>query len=369
MRGSLRERSKGVWELRVYAGKHPITGKKQAKSRTFRGGRRAAELELRRLIADVEADRVPVAASGTVEELAGEWLATIERSRSPMTVQRYRGILYGHILPALGSMRVAAVSTRTVEAHLAASAKTLAPSTVNQHRAVLSGMFQAARRWGLVDRDPVRDVPREPLRQAPRDVLPPDAVRRLLDTVMEADELQGTLLRVMAATGMRRGEAVGLQWSDLDGDRLHVRRAVVEPVGGPLVVKDPKTHRVRAVTLDAGTVAAIEDHRAACERLARLGGVRPGPWMFSLDEGQRVPLRPSIVSRWWRRWADRGGVGGRLHDVRHLHASFLLAEGVDPVEVAARLGHGSTATTLAVYAHVLPGRDGGSAAAAAKMLD
>jgi len=368
----MRKRPNGAWELRVHVGyDRGLDGRRRRSvSRTFRGSKRDAEAALRALCAAVDEDRAVAATErGTVTELAREWLDAIEPKRSPMTVQRYRQILDGHVLPELGRMQVARVTPRHVDTYLRGRRQAgQSASSVNQHRAVLSGMFKLARRWGLTEHDPVRDVDRERIEATEIEVVDPKALRRMLAAVMAVDQTAGTFMRLVAATGLRRGEVCGLQWGDLDGDRLTVRRAVVQPTGSAPVVKDTKTHQVRVVTLDPETVAVLEDHRVACERVARLGGAQLGPWMFSGDEASRVPMRPERLSRWWRRWADAAGVDGRLHDLRHLHASFLLAEGVNPVEVAARLGHGSSATTLRIYAHVMPGRDDASVSAAAKLL-
>ncbi len=158
--------------------------------------------------------------------------------------------------------------------------------------------------------------------------------------------------RLLAATGMRRGEALALRWRDVDLDagRLAVRRSVgvvkAKGAGERLVEGPTKTGRSRVVDLDSGTVAALRAYRAARGLLA-LDLVRDSALMLSsLDGTHRHPERFS------RRFAGqvaqaRKALGEerlpviRLHDLRHTHATLLLADGV-PVEVVSeRLGHES----------------------------
>lgn len=297
MRGSLREKRAGVWELRVYVGTDPLTGRRRQQSKTFRGTRRQAEVALAELVAQVAHDRPDPAEASTVRQLAADWLAAIERQRATLTVQGYRSIVDRYIVPALGARKVSAVSVRDLDRYFDALAdQGLAASTMNQHRAVLAGMFKLARRWGLVVKDPMVDVPRRHGTKGERDAVPPELAPLLFDTAVRTNPTMATLLRVAAVTGARRGELCGLQWGDLDGRRLTVRRAVVKPTGGAVEVKDTKSHQVRRVTLDAETVAVLEDHRATCERRARACGVRLGPWMFSTDAACRVPMTPGTVA-------------------------------------------------------------------------
>ncbi len=172
--------------------------------------------------------------------------------------------------------------------------------------------------------------------------------------------------RLLAATGMRRGEALAPRWRDVDLDagRLAVRRSVgvvkAKGAGERLVEGPTKTGRSRVVDLDAGTVAALRAYRAARGRLA-LDLVRDSALVLSnLDGAHRHPERFS------RRFAGQVVQARealeeerlpaiRLHDLRHTHATLLLADGVPVKVVSERLGHASATITLTVYQHVHPG--------------
>jgi integrase len=172
--------------------------------------------------------------------------------------------------------------------------------------------------------------------------------------------------RLLAATGMRRGEALALRWRDVDLDagRLAVRRSVgvvkAKGAGGQVAEGPTKTSRSRVVDLDAGTAAALRAYQAGRGLLA-LDLVRDSALVLSnLDGTHRHPERFS------RRFAGqvaqaRKELGEerlpviRLHDLRHTHATLLLADGVPVKVVSERLGHASATITLTVYQHVHPG--------------
>ena len=172
--------------------------------------------------------------------------------------------------------------------------------------------------------------------------------------------------RLLAATGMRRGEALALRWRDVDLDagRLAVRRSVgvvkAKGAGERLVEGPTKTGRSRGVDLDAGTVAALRAYRAARGLLA-LDLVRDSALVLSNPDGShRHPERFS--RRFTGQVAQaRKALGEeqlpliRLHDLRRTHATLLLAAG-EPVKVVSeRLGHANAMITLTVYQHVHPG--------------
>ena len=172
--------------------------------------------------------------------------------------------------------------------------------------------------------------------------------------------------RLLAATGMRRGEALALRWRDVDLDagRLAVRRSVgvvkTKGAGEQLVEGPTKTGQSRVVDLDAGTVAALRTYRAA-RGLLTLELVRDSALVLSeLDGSHRHPERFSRrfvgqVAQAARRWGRTNCRVIRLHDLRHTHATLLLADGVPVKVVSERLGHANAMITLTVYQHVHPG--------------
>jgi integrase len=165
--------------------------------------------------------------------------------------------------------------------------------------------------------------------------------------------------RLAAWTGMRRGEVAGLTWRDIDLDAgtITVQRARVTVTSRDVRESKTKTGSGRRqVELDEETVAALE---AWQERQRQERDEWPGEWpshglVFALQDG--AALKPDWLTRWFQSHAKQAGLPQiRLHDLRHTHATILLAAGVPVKVVSERLGHSTPAFTMAVYQHVLPG--------------
>lgn len=157
-------------------------------------------------------------------------------------------------------------------------------------------------------------------------------------------------------TGLRRGEVLGLRWADVDLEArtVVVSRSLSQTKAG-VALKEPKTARSRrTVILPAATVEALT---------AIQGATESGPEGFVVQGTDGGFWVPNQFSSEFRRAARRRGFTYRYHDLRHGHASQLLALGIPVPVVSARLGHSNAATTLRVYAHALPGQDGLAVAA------
>lgn len=167
-------------------------------------------------------------------------------------------------------------------------------------------------------------------------------------------------LHLTAHTGMRRGEVVGLKWSDLDitTQRLSIQRTL-QCFGGRPVEFGVKTgHSRRCIDLDETTVDVLQAWRRQLRRDDLPCGA--DDWMFCNATGRF--LNPESLSQLSDRIVRRTPVPRlRFHDVRHTHASLLIAAGVPIKVVSERLGHAHPAFTMHTYQHVLPGM-GASAA-------
>ena len=170
---------------------------------------------------------------------------------------------------------------------------------------------------------------------------------------------------------MRRGELLGIQWSDVDlgRARIAVRRSLVT-VGHEVVVSEPKTAKGRrSVALDPATVASLKVWRLhqAAERLAWGPAWIDSGLVFTREDGR--PLHPREVTRAFSRHVLAAGVPIiRLHDLRHTHATLALAAGVHPKVVQERHGHANIAITLDTYSHAIPAMQESAAATVARLV-
>jgi integrase len=296
---------------------------------------------------------------------------------SPSTVASYRKNIRLHIDPHLGSRQVARLTGPMVDIwmrKLESSGRAdgtggLSARTVRYIFTILRSALSDAVKHGRLSVNPTdRSTPPSPSEARPPEMQAWTAAElgRFLRWAAAYDGDAAMGWRLLAATGMRRGEALALRWRDIDLDagRLPVRRSlgVVKTKGaGQQLVEGPtKTGQSRVVDLDAGTVAALRAYRTARNEVAG-DLVRDGALVLSNLDGS-----PGHPERFSRRFVTqlaraRQALGGeqlpaiRLHDLRHTHASLLLADGVPVKVVSERLGHANATITLTVYQHVHPG--------------
>lgn len=364
MRGSMRERRPGYWQLRVYEGADPLTGKKRYRTQYFRGGKRAAQKQLALLVTEVDGGVIAPSAK-TVAGLLEEWMAHIEHlGRSPSTMFNYRRLV-GQLPEGFKALPLKKVTPKVVDDlyRFLGERKSRKPATVLRFHTLLRAAFAQAVRWGWVDRNPIDRA--TPPRVHRVEIKPPPIsdVLRVLDRAASSRNPENAIVfRLLAATGCRRGEVCALQWQDIDfaSDplRILIRRAVIE-IEKQLIVQGTKTHSVRNVGLDEETSQMLREHWARSVELGRDAGIPPQPtdFVFVRESGSRDPLPPNRIGQAWMRLCKELGVKARLHDLRHLQASLLLDAGEAITTVAARLGHRDTSTTLKVYGHLMPGAD------------
>lgn len=301
----------------------------------------------------------------TVKRYLDEWIAGKVDLR-PTTRRSYRQHIDEVWIPALGRMEITAVRRAHVEHAL--NELTCSPATKQRYRATLRSALQDAVREQLLTVNPAALARVESGERPKVRPLEPAELGQLLDHVT-ADDL-GPLLETIAATGLRRGEALGLRWDDIDLQRgvLVVRQQVVQIAGvypctrcqghKGLLFDKPKTSSgdARTVELDSGTVGVLLEWRLRqdMERAAWGDAYVDHGLAFAQPDGN--PLRPDEVTKRFSEMCQAAGVRRvRLHDLRHGAASLRLASGTDIAVVSKLLGHSSIAITADTYSHLLEG--------------
>lgn len=245
----------------------------------------------------------------------------------------------------------------------------LSPKTVRNVHIALRRSLADAERFGLVQRNVAALIKAPSPQRKQLRTWTADEVRTFLESV-EGDRLSAAY-RLLATTGMRRGEVLGLRWScvDLKASRLQVNQSLTI-VKDELVWAPPKTARSRrSLSLDGATVAALREHRRLQnkERLALGEAWADGDLVFCDEAGRE--LHPNRFSRAFSSAAKRARVRPiRLHDLRHTWATLALQAGIHPKVVSERLGHATTGITLDVYSHVQPEMDARAATEVAKLF-
>ncbi len=373
MRGSVVKRGKS-YSIVVDLGRDPETRKRQQKWHSGYRTKRDAEAALAEMIGNVNKGTYIKKTRQTVDEFVDEWLAAIEPTVRPATHYSYARNLRLHVLPYIGSAPMTSVDAGTLNglyARLLAEGRRdtegggLSPRSVRYVHTILHRVFKDAVKWSRLARNPsdAADPPRAVSSGAPEmGTWTAEQLRTFLDGT-RGDRLHAAWL-LLATSGMRRGEALGLRWSDVDLDagRASIRQTVIA-IQHEVHFGTPKTAKGRrTVSLDATTIAALREHRARqnAERLQIGTGWRDLDLVFCRVDG--TPLHPERFTRSFTERVRQLALPKiRLHDLRHGWATLALAAGVHPKVVQERLGHANISITLDVYSHVTASLHGDAA--------
>jgi integrase len=364
-RGSVKVAANGTWGFVVDVG--DAGGRKQTRRRGF-ATRKAAQAELTRILTSLEQHTYVAPNRQTVAVFLTEtWLPAIEHTVRPATFASYRRNIRNHVAGRpIGRRQLQDVTPADLNALygqlLAGDDQRckLSPRTTRYVATILGRALRDAVRWQAIIRNPAdaADPPR-PASSPEMRTWSAAELSTFLGTVAD-DRLVGAWW-LLATTGMRRGEVLGLRWSnvDLDAGSLRIVRTLVTTdarrKGQPGTAwGTPKTAKGRrSVALDAVTVVAVRQHRARqlAERLAAGEAYDDGDLVVCLADG--TPLHPKTLSYMFERETKRAGLPPiRLHDLRHTHATLALRAGVHPRVVQERLGHANVSITLDTYSHV-----------------
>lgn len=355
-------RKDGGWAFRVDAGINPETGRRRQILRQGFATKKAAEQGL----ADAHAANtrgVAVARSMVrVEEYFTDWLVTVQAKLRPSTYYSYE-VIVGRITKQLGHYQLQALTPLQIERFYSDLAKSggrteqaLSPKTVRNTHVVMRKALADAERLGLVSRNAAAAA--RPPASPKGDLVTwsSEDLRAFLAAIEGNDFEIGFWL--LAATGMRRGEVLGLRWRDVDIDLGQIAIShTITNAGSTIVMGPPKTPRSRRnVYIDKRTVEMLKAYRKRQREWRLAAG--PG-WDSSVDVvltdqiGRWV--RPDTFSREFERVIGQLDVPRvRLHDLRHTHATLALKAGVHPKVVSERLGHATVGVTLDLYSHVVP---------------
>jgi integrase len=358
-------------------------GRRKRVVRRVPGGKRQAEAELTRLLNEIETGTYIDENKLTVAKYLEHWLKHYAKPKvGRRTYERYEEIVKKHLIPALGGVKLRNLRPIAIQAYYSKALESgrlakkkedtedgeeqkprgLSASTVHHHHAVLKQALRQAVKWRMLAVNPADGVdPPKPQRVIVK-WLSADEAAGLL-TVLEGTKLHLPALMALT-TGMRRGEVLGLRWGDvdLDGARLSVAQTL-QDVAGEVFTKAPKTKSSeRTIALLPLTVAALRVHKKEQNalRLRRGKGYQNNDLVLAREGGN--PWHPGSFSAEWRSEMLRLGRPIKFHELRHTHASMLLANREHPKVVQERLGHSTISTTYDIYSHAMPEMQEGAAA-------
>jgi integrase len=358
MKGHLRERSPGRWAIIIDLGPRE-GGKRRQKWFAFRGSKRAAQIEMHRLIAKRET--LPDTGKQTLGQYLDKWVD--EQRVGAKARERYALIVRKNIIPALGHIALSKLTGDQISAHYTKALANgrrdgkpggLAPSTVLYQHIILKKALKDAVRRTLLIRNPMESVDPPHVEKPTMRTLDLGQSARLIEDARPSTLFIPILLALTC--GLRRGEICALKWANVDLDKatLTVLESMEQTKAG-IRLKRPKSGRGRVIDLSAMVVTELRKHRAQQEATLEFLGAKltRDSFVYALGDGE--PVKPDTFSTMWGQWSANREPRVRFHDLRHAHATHMLASGIHPKIAQERLGHATVSMTLDLYSHVLPG--------------
>lgn len=352
--GTIYKRKDGRWTAAVTVGYQEGKMKRKA---IYGKTRKEVSDKLTATLRNLQQGIPPISERQTVGRFLDQWLnECAKQSTRPRTYEDYSTVVRKHIKPSLGSMQLAKLTPQQVQRLLnELLASGLSGRTVQRIRAVLRIALNQAIKWGLIVRNAASLA--EPPHVEKYEIQPitqPEA-RRFLSAIA-GDRLEA-LFTVALALGLRRGEALGLRWQDIDFEQRILRvNNSLQRFGGKLHLTELKTNNSRrALHMPDVLLHKLQGHRKRQLQDKLKAGTRwqESDLVFTTSMG--TPMEPRNVNRHFYEVIKTAGISHfRLHDLRHYCASLLLAQGVQLKIVSEILGHAQLSTTADIYTHILP---------------
>lgn len=319
----------------------------------------------------------------------------MDGTHTPSSVSFYR-YMSEDLVSYFGKKRLNSIDAEAVKRYIkylnteavSKNGEPLAPTTIQHHFGTLRNIMQYARRFHYIQADPCQDLSQKekPHRGKKKvDFLEPAQAQRFMQAMAEdhskaikrleslgadadkdeRDRAQGEyrkslywqcLMNVLITTGLRRGECVGLQWGDIDGEKLtlSISRNVSVDKESPekYHIGNTKTGEDRVVPISLrlyGMLMSLKKEQEA----ARNAKLMPSAFVFCSEVNPYAPLYPTTVTRHVSKFIKRHNLPNvSPHDLRHTAATLALESGADLKQVQELLGHKDASTTMQFYAGV-----------------
>lgn len=375
MAGSIEKRGKNSYRLIVCHGFN-LDGKPIRHTKTVNGTKAQAKIELAKFVAEVEQGTVIEGKSITFKEFTEIWKRDYgSKELAPSTYRRYLGMLESRILPYLGHFKLDKIKPtdimkfydmldkdtqiRRVKCNNGyRTLKPLSQKTILEHHRLIRAMLHRAVYWQLLFSNPCERVQPPKSKKSKRRYYDDEQCKVLLSNLNElsVDDIKyKTAITLTLFTGVRLGELMGLEWSDIDFTNgiVSINKSSQYLADKGVFTKTPKTESsIREVAIPDFVLSLLEEYRLWYETQKSIYGEL---WtnsnkLFVQSDGK--PMHPSTISKWFVKFVKEIGLPViNFHGLRHTNATLLISQNIDVAVVAARLGHAQITTTFNFYVH------------------
>lgn len=351
--GSIHQRKDGRWVAVIDLG---YVGGKRKRKTWYRKTRKEAAAKLTEELANLQRGGIVATSDTTLEAFLRSWLETsIKETRAPRTVESYTQMVENHIIPEIGRIRIGKLAPKDVQGMMSRKkASGLSARTVNYLRAILRSALASAVKQEIVARNVASFT--ESARGDSREPKPMtlEELQRFFDTV-EGDRHE--VAYVIAGTyGLRRGEVLGLRWSDIDEEAgvFHVRQQVQRVDGKDQILPLKTKSSRRTLPLTANVRKALRGRVISQANEKAIAGDRWVENDLVITSSIGTPLNPANFYNRYKQLLEKAGLEGHtFHDLRHSATTLLVRQGVHPRVAMEILGHSQISVTMDVYAHVV----------------
>lgn len=371
MAGHLEKRGKNSWRLIVSHGFDSYGNRIKYTKSIKANSRREADKELAKYVYEVENGIILQTSSMTFNQFTKMWEEDYaEKELAPATFERYKGMLKGRILPYFGHYKLDLIKPphilkfydylskehqvkRCKDNKGETVLKALSSKTILEHHRLLRSMLQTAIYWQIIPYNPAARI-KPPKHTRPKIQCYDDIQSKQLLESLENEEIKfQTIVVLTLFTGMRRGEVLGLEWSDIDFKEgfVSISKANQYLASKGIFEKDPKTDSsVRIVAIPKVVVELLEKYKVWYNKQkAKCGDL----WIDSnklFVQWNGKPMHPDTITDWFGKFIKRKKLPPiTFHGLRHTNATLLVSKNVDIAIVASRLGHAQITTTLNFY--------------------
>ena len=375
MAGSIEKRGKNSYRLIVCHGFN-LDGKPIRHTKTVHGTKVQVKIELAKFVAEVEQGTVIEGKSITFKEFTEIWKRDYgSKELAPSTYRRYLGMLESRILPYLGHFKLDKIKptdimkfydmldkdTQIRRVKYNNGYRTLKPlsqKTILEHHRLIRAMLHRAVYWQLLFSNPCERVQPPKSKKPKRRYYDDEQCKVLLSNLNElsVDDIKyKTAITLTLFTGVRLGELMGLEWSDIDfaNGIVSINKSSQYLSDKGVFTKTPKTESsIREVAIPDFVVSLLEEYRLWYEMQKSIYGElwTNSDRLFVQSDGK--PMHPSTISKWFVKFVKEIGLPViNFHGLRHTNATLLISQNIDVAVVAARLGHAQITTTFNFYVH------------------
>lgn len=291
----------------------------------------------------------------TVGQFLTHWLEDYGRANlRQKTWESYEGIIRLHIVPTLGGLLLKHLKPAHMQKLYTEKLNTLSTRSVRYIHSIMTRALKIAVQWEYLPRSIMEAVTPPALKQESPQPWDFDQVAKFFEVASQ--HRMWALWQMYITTGLRRGEMLGLKWSDvnLEEGYIQINRSLVVTSEGP-TIQEPKTKKSRrTVAISESDVEVLREHRIQqLQELMASGNRNPDDWVFLTEEGTHYS--PMCINRLFYRLTKKAGLERiTLHTLRHTHATLALDSGVSLKHLSDRLGHSGIQITGDIYGHVLP---------------